>query len=265
MHHFCTFLKLTGATGYIVHTSCREGVEIAARFRADGVNVHVETVIPYLTLDDTYAHRDASTGHDPFEGAKYVMSPPIRDKAQQRFLWRALKAGTIHTVGTDHAPFDFATQKHMGCPDPRKCVDAQFEATGKAGDFTLIPNGIPSIEHRADLLFAGVADGRITLQEFVGLASSHAARLFGLRDKGQLAPGFDADLVLYDPKSPRTLSVKSHHMSTDYSGFEGVTHPGHATDVWVRGTLRGDGGSPGRNVVTRRNGQAILTPPLRPA
>ncbi|MEM9419571.1 MAG: amidohydrolase family protein, partial [Planctomycetota bacterium] len=118
VHHFCTFLQMTGARGYVVHTSCREAVEAAIKFRARGVDVAVETVIPYLTLDDSYAQRGAATGHDPFEGAKYVMSPPIRSHDHQDYLWHALAAGHVHTVGTDHAPFDFATQKHMGCPDP---------------------------------------------------------------------------------------------------------------------------------------------------
>ncbi|MEM6853979.1 MAG: dihydropyrimidinase [Planctomycetota bacterium] len=236
VHHFCTFLELTGATGYIVHTSCREAVEIAMDFRARGVDVAVETVIPYLTLDDTYAQRGTDTGHAPFEGAKYVMSPPIRSADHRDYLWHALAAGHVHTLGTDHAPFDFATQKHMGCPDPAKAVDAAFNPINQASDFTKIPNGIPSIQHRADLLFQGVADGRITLQQFVALASTNAADLFGLRTKGHIAPGYDADLVLYDPDAPKTISAATHHMATDYSGFEGVTHPGHATHVFLRGS-----------------------------
>ncbi|MEM7625759.1 MAG: amidohydrolase family protein [Planctomycetota bacterium] len=235
VHHFCTFLKMTGATGYVVHTSCREAVETVNRFRGEEVDVAIETVIPYLTLDDTFAQRDASTGHDPFEGAKYVMSPPIRSRQHREYLWSALAAGFIQTVGTDHAPFDFATQKHMGCPDPAKAVDADFNPTHTASDFTKIPNGIPSIEHRADLLFTGVTDGAITLPQFVAAVSTNAANLFGLRTKGHLAPGYDADLVLYDPDAPRTISAQTHHMATDYSGFEGVTHPGHATHVFLRG------------------------------
>ena len=237
VHHFCTFLKMTGARGYIVHTSCREAVEIAQRFRGQGVDVAVETVIPYLTLDKTYAERGEATGHPAFEGAKYVMSPPIREAAQGRFLWNALAAGLIDTVGTDHAPFDYQTQKHMGSPDPQRAVDADFQPTGKASDFTRIPNGIPSIEHRADLLFNGVADGRLSLPRFVELTSTRAAQLFGLRTKGRLAPGFDADLVLYDPDSPRTISAQTHHMATDYSGFEGMTTAGHASHVTLRGNL----------------------------
>ncbi|MEO1237180.1 MAG: dihydropyrimidinase [Planctomycetota bacterium] len=225
VHHFCTFLERTGARGYVVHTSCQEAVEIVSKFRGRGVDVSVETVIPYLTLDDTYAQRDATTGHDPFEGAKYVMSPPIRGVEQQQYLWRALAAGDVDTVGTDHAPFDFDPQKRMGDP-----------AAGH--DFTLIPNGVPSIEHRVDLLFNGVADGRLSRSQFVAAASTNAARLLSLPTKGRLAPGYDADLVLYDPgppEGPRTLSAATHHMATDYSAFEGFTVAGHATHVWLRG------------------------------
>lgn len=237
VHHFCTFLKMTGAKGYIVHTSCREAVEATLQFRADGVDVQIETVIPYLTLDDTYAQRGAATGHDPFEGAKYVMSPPIRGIEHQPYLWHALAAGHIDTVGTDHAPFDFHPQKFMGCPDPDKAVDAAFNPTAQASDFTKIPNGIPSIEHRCDLLFNGVAEGKLTPSQFVAAASTNAANRFGLTTKGHLAPGYDADIVLYDPESPRTISAKTHHMATDYSGFEGFTTVGHASHVLLRGQL----------------------------
>ncbi|MEM8738423.1 MAG: dihydropyrimidinase [Planctomycetota bacterium] len=222
VHHFCTALELTGATGYIVHVSSRPAVEAALAYRARGVDVHLETVIPYLTLDDTYAQRDASTGHDDFEGAKYVMSPPLRPAAHQRYLWHALAAGYLHTVATDHAPFDFQTQKRMGDP-----------ADGH--DFTQIPNGIPSIQHRADLLFNAVDDGRLSLQQFVSLVATRPAQLFGLTTKGRLAPGYDADLVLYDPHAPTTLSAATHAMATDYSAFEGFTTAGHATDVFLRG------------------------------
>src|SRR6056297_7380 len=110
VHHFCTFLEMTGASGYIVHTSCSQAVEAAMKFKARGVDVTLETVIPYLVLDKTYAERP------DFEGAKYVMSPPIREVAHQRYLWDALRTGTIATVATDHAPFDFSDQKSMGRP-----------------------------------------------------------------------------------------------------------------------------------------------------
>ncbi|MEM8875046.1 MAG: dihydropyrimidinase [Planctomycetota bacterium] len=219
VHHFCTFLELTGASGYIVHTSCRDAVEAALPFRARGVDVDLETVIPYLTLDDTYAQRE------DFEGAKYVMSPPIRSAEHQAYLWDALRAGHIATVATDHAPFDFVGQKEMGRPPN--------------GDFTTIPNGIPSVEHRVTLLWTrGVAAGRLDVHRFVDAASAYAARRFGLFPrKGVVQLGADADLVVWDDAYRGKISVDTHHMATDYSGFEGVEITGRPSLVTVRGTV----------------------------
>ena len=130
VHHLMTFAELTGAHVYCVHTSCREALEAVQAARLRGVQVWVETVIPYLVLDKTYAEKP------DFEGAKYVMSPPLRDKSHQPALWNALRSRLISTVATDHAPFDFNGQKEMG-----------------RGDFTKIPNGIPSVEDRVNLLY----------------------------------------------------------------------------------------------------------------
>ncbi len=229
VHHFCTFLELTGASGYIVHTSCRDAVEAALPFRARGVDVDLETVIPYLTLDDTYAQREK------FEGAKYVMSPPIRSVEHQAYLWHALRAGNIATVATDHAPFDFAGQKEMGRPSQ--------------GNFTTIPNGIPSIEHRVTLLWThGVAAGRLDPQRFVSVASTHAAKRFGLYPrKGVVQLGADADLVIWNDAYRGTISAKTHHMATDYSGFEGFEITGRPAVVTVRGqVVAEDGGFTGQ-------------------
>jgi dihydropyrimidinase len=230
-HHLMTFAKLTGAHVYVVHTSCQEAVEVIAAARKDGVHAWIETVIPYLVLDSSYAERP------DFEGAKYVMSPPIRDKRHQEPLWRGLADGTIATVGTDHAPFDFATQKHMGHPDPAKCVDAAFQPRHAAGDFSLIPNGIPSLEERVKLLYThGVVPGKITLERFVDIASTQAAKIFGLHPrKGEIAPGADADLVVFDPEATSTISASTHSMATDYSGFEGWEVKGGIRHVTVRG------------------------------
>ncbi|MEM7576779.1 MAG: dihydropyrimidinase [Planctomycetota bacterium] len=219
VHHFCTFLELTGASGYIVHTSSRDAVEAAMPFRARGVDVDLETVIPYLTLDDTYAQRG------DFEGAKYVMSPPIRSMDHQAYLWDALKAGHIATVATDHAPFDFEGQKNMGRP-PK-------------GNFTTIPNGIPSIEHRVTLLWThGVAAGRLDMHRFVEAASTHAAKRFGLFPrKGVVQLGADADLVVWDDTYRGTISAATHHMATDYSGFEGFELTGRPAIVISRGQV----------------------------
>jgi dihydropyrimidinase len=219
--HLMAFAELTGADVYVVHTSCRPAVEAATAARRRGVNVWVETVAPYLVLDDSYAQRP------DFEGAKYVMSPPIRDRSHQEYLWNALRSGEVHTVATDHAPFDFHGQKEMG-----------------RGDFTKIPNGIPTVQHRVDLLYThGVKSGRIDLCKLVDCASTQAAKLFGLFPrKGTIAVGSDADLVIYDPDYRGTISAATHEMATDYSAFEGWPLDGRSDVVMVRGRVQVRGG-----------------------
>lgn len=232
-HHLMTFAGMTGTEVYVVHTSCKPAVEAIVEARARGVKAGIETVAPYLTLDSSYAERPG------FEGAKWVMSPPIRAKEQQDFLWQCLADGTIDTVATDHAPFDFATQKHMGHPEAGKAVDANFQPTGKPANFTLIPNGIPSVEERVKLLYThGVATGRIDLHTFVKVASTRAAEIFGLYPKkGEIAIGSDADLVIWDPHWKGSISVKNHSMATDYSAWEGWTVEGRPEFVTVRGKV----------------------------
>jgi dihydropyrimidinase len=217
VHHLMTFAELTGAHVYCVHTSCREALEAVAAARLRGVQAWVETVIPYLVLDKTYAERP------DFEGAKYVMSPPLRDKAHRMPLWNALRSRLISTVATDHAPFDFQGQKEMG-----------------RGDFTMIPNGIPSVEDRVNLLYThGVAKGRIDLATFVDAASTQAARLFGLYPrKGTIAVGSDADVVVYDPAYRGKISRATQQMATDYSAFEGWDLEGRPSLVTVRGRVQ---------------------------
>ena len=216
VHHFTTFLEATGAKGYIVHLSCKPALDAALAAKARGVDVSIEAVIPHLMLDKTYAERP------DFEGAKFVMSPPLRDKRNQAALWEALERGDISTVGTDHAPFDTA-QKAMG-----------------KGDFTKIPNGIPAIEDRVNLLYTyGVSRGNLDLHRFVDAASTQAAKLFGLYPrKGTLEVGSDADLVIYDPEYRGKLSAKTQHMNVDYSGFEGVEIDGKPEVVTVRGVVQ---------------------------
>ena len=216
VHHFTTFLEATGAKGYIVHLSCKPALDAALEAKARGVDVSIEAVIPHLMLDKTYAERP------DFEGAKFVMSPPLRDKRNQAALWEALERGDISTVGTDHAPFDTA-QKAMG-----------------KGDFTKIPNGIPAIEDRVNLLYTyGVSRGTLDLHRFVDAASTQAAKLFGLYPrKGTLEVGSDADVVIYDPAYRGKLSVKTQHMNVDYSGFEGVEIDGKPDVVTVRGVVQ---------------------------
>jgi dihydropyrimidinase len=216
VHHLMTFAELTGARVYIVHLSCREALEAAVAARLRGVNVAVETLIQYLVLDKTWAEKPG------FEGAKYVMSPPLRDRVNQAVLWSGLASGLVQTVGTDHAPFDFLTQKPMG-----------------RDDFTKIPNGIPSIEDRINLLWThGVKSGRLSLQQFVGVASTNAAKIFGLWPrKGVVQPGADADLVVYDPAYRGTISGKTQTQAVDYNAFEGWPIEGRAAVVTVRGEV----------------------------
>ena len=216
VHHLMTFAELTGASTYIVHLSCHEALEEAIAARQRGVRVAVETLIQYLVLDKTYAEQPN------FEGAKFVMSPPLRDKRNQDVLWNGLRDGLIQTVATDHAPFDFVKQKPMG-----------------KDDFTKIPNGIPSLEERINLLYThGVKKGRLDLHTFVNVASTQVAKTFGLFPrKGAIQPGADADLVIYDPAYRGTISAKTQSMNVDYSAFEGWPIEGRPSAVAVRGEV----------------------------
>ncbi|MCC7086375.1 MAG: dihydropyrimidinase [Pirellulales bacterium] len=222
VHHLATFAGLTGARVYVVHTSCNDALRVAEAARNRGVQMWVETVIPYLILDKTHAELP------DFEGAKYVMSPPLRDQCNQPALWNGLQTGLISTVATDHAPFDYHGQKDMG-----------------RGDFTKIPNGIPSVEDRVNLLYTyGVCRGKLDLATFVATASTNAAKIFGLFPrKGAILPGSDADLVIYDPTYRGQISAKTQHMNVDYSGFEGFAIEGRPSTVVVRGKVQvRDGG-----------------------
>jgi dihydropyrimidinase len=216
VHHLMSFAELTGARVYIVHLSCREALDAAIAARLRGVKVSIETLIQYLVLDKTWAEKPG------FEGAKYVMSPPLRDASNQAVLWNGLASGLVQTVGTDHAPFDFLTQKPMG-----------------KDDFTKIPNGIPSIEDRINLLWThGVKTGRLSLQQFVAVASTNAAKIFDLWPrKGVIQPGADADLVIYDPSYRGTISAKTQTQAVDYNAFEGWPIEGRPAVVTVRGEV----------------------------
>ncbi|MBV8865952.1 MAG: dihydropyrimidinase [Acidobacteriaceae bacterium] len=215
-HHFATFLENTGATGYVVHLSCQGALKAALAAKERGVKIHIESVVPHLLLDKTHAEQPG------LEGMKHVMSPPLRDKRNQRVLWNALNAGLIDTVATDHCPFD-THQKLLG-------QDA----------YTQIPNGIPGIEERVNLLFTyGVKHGKLDLHRFVDAASTQAAKLFGLfPQKGTIAVGSDADLVVYDPAYRGIVSASTQQVKNDYNAFEGMPIEGRPGVVTVRGKVQ---------------------------
>ena len=216
VHHLMTFAEMHDAHCYIVHTNCEESLCEALSAAARGVHVWTEILVEYLVLDKSYAELPN------FEGAKYVMSPPLPEKKNQAVFWNFLRQRFVSTVGTDHAPFDFKTQKPMG-----------------KDDFTKIPNGIPAVEDRVNLLYThGVAEGRIDLNTFVDCASTQAAKLFGMFPrKGTIAVGSDADLVVYDPNYRGKISAKTQLMNVDYSAFEGWEIKGRPHVVTVRGEL----------------------------
>ena len=231
---FATFVEETGATGYVVHLSCAPALRTAVEAKLRGVKLHIESVVPHFLLDKSYAERPG------VEGMKHVMSPPLRDKRNQAALWRALERGLIDTVGTDHCPFDIG-QKLLG-----------------AKAFTQIPNGIPGLEERVNLMYTyGVQRGGLDIHRFVDALSTRAAKLFGLYPrKGTIAVGSDADLVVYDTGYRGTISVTTQHTNNDYNGFEGFVIEGRPSIVTVRGKVQvRDGvfvGEQGRGEFLRR-------------
>ncbi len=216
VQHLCEFAEQTGASVYVVHTSCGEAVECAMEAKERGVDVTVEAVAPHLVLDKTYAERQN------FEGAKFVMSPPLRDEEEHEALWNGLATGSVSTIGTDHAPFNFKGQKDMGTEN-----------------FTLIPNGIPSIQERVDLVHTyGVCQGKIDLQTMVDVCSTNVAKQFNMYPrKGALAVGSDADIVVYDTDYAGTFKHEDGLSKIDYCGFEGMERKGRSDVVFLRGKV----------------------------
>jgi dihydropyrimidinase len=204
----------TGVPAYVVHMTCEGALNHVRDAAKRNQKVYAETCIQYLMLD-------ASLYEQNFEGAKWVMSPPLRQKKDQAALWAGINQGTVQVVATDHCPFMWE-QKKMGLHD-----------------FSKIPNGHPAVEHRMELLFSeGVAKGKISLNKFVEVSSTNAAKIFGMfPKKGTISIGSDADLVIFDPLKKHKLSVDSHHMNVDYSAYEGHEITGKCETVILRGKV----------------------------
>ena len=227
--------EMAGAPVYIVHLSCNDALQKVREAQDRGLPVYAETCPQYLYL--SLENFDVPG----FEGAKYVFTPPLREKWHQETLWEGLRQDHLQVVSTDHCPFCFKEQKELG-----------------KDDFTKIPNGGPGVEHRMSLIFSGgVASGRFSVNRFVQLVSTTPAKLFGLYPrKGTIAVGSDADLVIFDPKRQHTISAKTHHMRVDYSMFEGINVTGMPHTVISRGEVMIEGekflGRPGRGQFVKR-------------
>jgi dihydropyrimidinase len=208
--------EMAGAPVYIVHLSCNEALEKVREARDRGLPAYAETCPQYLYL--SLENMDAPG----FEGAKYVFTPPLREKWHQEKLWHGLAHDTLQVVSTDHCPFCFKEQKELG-----------------KDDFTKIPNGGPGIENRLSLIYSGgVNGGRFSANRFVQLVSAAPAKLFGLFPrKGTIAVGSDADIVVFDPDEEQVISAKTHHMRVDYSMFEGIKVKGIPKIVLSRGRV----------------------------
>jgi dihydropyrimidinase len=216
VHRAIALAEMAGSSVYIVHLSCDDSLQEVTRARDMGINAYAETCPQYLFLDYSVYEQPG------FEGAKYVMTPPIREKWNQEKLWRGLKFNDLQVVATDHCPFCMKEQKELG-----------------KNDFSKIPNGGPGVENRMSLVFnGGVAEGRISLNRFVEITSTAAAKIFGLFPrKGTIAVGSDADIVIFDPDEEMTISAKTHHMNVDYSCYEGWKVRGVTKTVLSRGEL----------------------------
>jgi dihydropyrimidinase len=206
---------LAQAPLYVVHVSCASSLQAVAAARAKGLPVWGETCPQYLYLNDGYY---AAPG---FEAAKFVCTPPLRRMADNEALWLGLQRHELQVVSTDHAPFNYAGQKELG-----------------RQDFTKIPNGLPGVEHRVMLMYEGVRTGKLSLQHFVDLVATMPAKLFGLFPrKGTVAPGSDADLVIFDPDKTMTISAATQHQRVDYTPYEGMEVQGVPDTVLLHGRV----------------------------
>ncbi|MCW2928014.1 MAG: dihydropyrimidinase, partial [Thermoleophilia bacterium] len=228
--------KVADSPVYIVHVTCEEAVEAIARARRDGQKVWGETCTQYFYLTQDDLDREG------FEGAKYVCSPPLRTEADQARLWEAIRRGELEVISTDHCPFNYEGQKSLG-----------------KDSFAAIPNGIPGIEERMSLLSEAVHEGHLSVQRLVEVAATNPAKLFGCYpQKGTIAPGSDADIVVWDADLVREWSADTIHSAIDYTCYDGMKTRGGATHVLSRGELVIEDGeltaaaTPGRGQFVKR-------------
>src|SRR5881396_2571902 len=216
VHRAIAIAEMAHSPVYIVHLSCYDALREVQAARDMGLPAFAETCPQYLFLDYSYYEQEG------FEGAKYVMTPPLRDQSNQEQLWKGLRGNDLQVISTDHCPFCFKEQKELG-----------------RDDFSKIPNGGPGVEHRMSLIYdGGVAQKRISLNRFVELTSTAAAKIFGLfPKKGTIAVGTDADLVIFNPDREEVISAGTHHMRVDYNAYEGRTVCGVTETVLVRGNV----------------------------
>ena len=216
VHRAIAIAEMAESPVYIVHLSCADALNQVRQARDRGIPAFAETCPQYLFLSiDNY-------DEPGFDGAKYVMTPPLREESNQAELWKGLKMDDLQVISTDHCPFCMKEQKELGL-----------------GDFTKIPNGAPGVEHRVPLIYnGGVVENRISLNRFVELTSTAAAKMFGLfPKKGTIAVGSDADIVIFDPNKDQTIGVNTHHMNVDYSAYEGKKIRGVVETVLSRGKI----------------------------
>jgi dihydropyrimidinase len=215
VHRAIALAEMAETPVYIVHLSCTDALNQVRQARDRGVLAFAETCPQYLFLSiDDYG--------DDWNGAKYVMTPPLREKHNQADLWKGLRMGDLHVIATDHCPFCMKDQKELG-----------------RDDFTKIPNGAPGVEYRMELIYnGGVVENRISLNRFVELTSTAAAKMFGMfPKKGTIAVGSDADIVIFDTEKEHTFTLEAQHMNVDYCAYEGKTVKGKVETVLSRGRV----------------------------